>query len=69
MHTYTKMTKKEWKRTIQGDDSLIHSLIHCINRDFTLNAGDKAVNKRGRVPPFTQLTLRETWIGTDFVSV
>lgn len=50
MHTYTKMAKKECKRTTQG---MIHSFIHCIHGDVTLGAGDKAVNKRGRVPALT----------------
>ena len=50
MHTYPKMTRKEWKRTTQG---MVHSFIHCIHGDFTLGAGDKAVNKRGRLPALT----------------
>ena len=56
MHTYTKMAKKECKRTTQG---MIHSFIHCIHGDVTLGAGDKAVNKTNTGPP--SQSLKPSW--------
>lgn len=50
IHTHIKMTKKERKRTKQR---ITHLFIHSTHADVTLHAGDKIVNKRGKVPALT----------------
>ena len=70
----TRLKRRQQQQQQQGDKegkeknyTGINSFIHCIHADFTLGSGDKAVNKRGRVPALP--AARKTWICTDFVSV